>query len=67
MSPVSRRFLVTALDFTRYEIVVEARSEADAINKAQGIYGFHGSYEEFEAADSTVRWTVIPLAGEVRS
>jgi hypothetical protein len=65
MSPVtSSRYRVTALDYSRYEIAVEARGETDAVRKAQTIYGFHGSYDEFEATSSTVRWMVMPLAEE---
>ncbi len=66
MSPVSRRYLVTAVDFTSYDMVVEAFSEPDAINKAQAIYGFHGSYEEFEIAGSDVRWSAVPLVQEIQ-
>ena len=65
MSPVSStRYVVSAFDYSLWQIVVEAFSEADAINKAQGIYCFNG-FEEFSFVDNNVRWSAVPLVGEV--
>lgn len=66
MSATSRqRWLVTAFDFTRYDIIVEAFSKADAINRAQVIY-WHNGFEAFSIPDSGTRWTATPLVQEVQ-
>ena len=65
MSPVSSmRYVVSAFDYGLWQVVVEAFSERDAINKAQAIYSFNG-FEEFSFVDSNVRWDAKPLVGEV--
>jgi hypothetical protein len=67
MSPVSTtRYVVTALDYDLWQIVVEAFSERDAINKAHAIYSFN-RFEESCLVDSNVSWSATPLVREVRS
>lgn len=65
MSPSPlQRYVVSAYDYGLWQIVVEALSEPDAINKAMRIYCFN-SFEEFSLVDSDVRWSATPLVGEV--
>lgn len=62
-----QRWLVTAFDFSRYDIIVEAFSEADAINRAHAIYWRNGfSDEAFSVPDSGTRWCAKPLVQEVQ-
>lgn len=65
MSPFSlQRYVVSAYDYGLWQVVVEASSEPDAINKAQRIYCFN-SFDEFSLVDDDVRWSATPLVGEV--
>ena len=65
MSPFSlQRYVVSAYDYGLWQIVVEASSEPDAINKAQRIYAFN-TFDEFSPIDSDVRWSATQLVGEV--
>ncbi len=68
MSPVtSRPWLVTAFDYTRFEIVVEATCKADAINQAHRIYWHHDiSDERFVPVGTDIRWAAISLVAEVQ-
>jgi hypothetical protein len=67
MSPANlRRYVVSALDYDLWQIVVEAHGPKDAINKAMGIYSFNG-FEEFSFTDGNVNWTAVPLVPEVLS
>ena len=65
MSPASSsRYVVSAFDYDLWQVVVEAFSERDAINKAQAIYCFNG-FEEFSLTDGNDRSSANPMDGEV--
>ncbi|MGE0677202.1 hypothetical protein [Pseudolabrys sp.] len=64
MSAAPSRYLVSAFDYGLFQVVVEASSERDAINKAHFIYAFNGR-DEFTCIDSDVRWEARLLVPEV--
>lgn len=68
MSPSHlERYVVSAYDYGLWQVVVEAFSKRDAINKAQAIYCFNGFTDEFAFIDDNVSWSATPLLSEVPS
>ena len=66
MSPASKRFVVRAIDYDVWEIVIAADSHDEALKKAEAIYltdDFGGS-NAFDLADTYVTWDAVRLVGD---